>query len=216
MSSAVRSVWPCVRLLQVLGLCWAVRSVWPCSAVTRVSSRVWLFQVFGPVFGCFLVAGRVFGCYKSLAVRSAVTIFWPCGRLLQALAVRLAVLSVGQLFLRFSTCLGLSPFIFSLVPSFSLWELLFCSCMFFLTLIYFLGRSLFFYICCVFILLCFRRDFLFSLFPSFPRGFFLAFLRLSVERTSLSSLCLVFSPLGIVGFFHLLICFIFYLCGILF
>ena len=107
-------------------MCLAVTSFWPC---------VRLFQVFGRVFGRFLVFGHVFGCYKFLAVCSAVSSvwpfssvwpcvrllrvfgrvfgcynFWPCVQLLQALAVRSAVSSIG----RFRFCYFLHVFICTL------------------------------------------------------------------------------------------------------
>ena len=125
----IRSVWPCVRLLQVLAVCSAVRSVWPC---------VRLFQVFGRVFGCLkclavcsaaTISGRVFGCYKCLAVCSAVTISdsvfscykrWPCVRPFQVLVGFGFVIFFMFLFVRFSTCFGLCPFILFLAPSFFL------------------------------------------------------------------------------------------------
>ena len=133
----------------------------------------------------------MFGCYKR----------WPCVRPFQVSVSFGFVILFMLLFVRFSTCFGLCPFILSLAPSFSSWDLPFCSCMFFLTLIYFLGRfvvlpifyycsalfmySLFFYILCVLILLCFRRDFCFLLFPSYSRGLFLrrrAFVLFSYSR----------------------------------
>ena len=71
MCSAVRSVWPCVRLFQVFGHvfgCLASLAVW--SAIRSVWPWVRLLEVFG----------RVFGCYKFLAVCSAVSSVWPCVR----------------------------------------------------------------------------------------------------------------------------------------
>ena len=99
--SAIRSVWPCVRLLEVFGrvfgcykflaVCSAVSSVWPC---VRPFSSVW------PCVRLLRVFGRVFGCYN----------FWPCAQLLQALAVRSAVSSIG----RFRFCYFLHVFICTL------------------------------------------------------------------------------------------------------
>ena len=95
-------------------MCSAVTSVWPC---------VRLFQVFGR----FLVFGRVFGCYECLAVSSAVTIFGPCVQLLQALAMRSAVSSIG----RFRFCYFLHVFICTLFYLFRALPIYFISRAFF-------------------------------------------------------------------------------------
>ena len=187
--SAIRSVWPCVRLLEVFGrvfgcykflaVCSAVSSVWPC---VRPFSSVW------PCVRLLRVFGRVFGCYN----------FWPCVQLLQALAVRSAVSSIG----RFRFCHFLHVFIctlfylfralpihlFSLAPSFFLVvpSILFrhvlsrtriFSRSFYSSIFYYCSAlfmySLFLHILCVLILLCFGRDFCFLLFRSYSRGLFL-------------------------------------------
>ena len=168
-------------------MCSAVTSFWPC---------VRLFQVFGRVFGRFLVFGRVFGCYECLAVCSAVTIFgrvlscykrWPCVRPFQVLVGFGFVIFFMFLFVRFSTCFGLCPFIFSLAPSFFLVvpSILFrhvlsrtriFSPSFYSSIFYYCSAlfmySLFLHILCVLILLCFGRDFCFLLFRSYSRGLF--------------------------------------------
>ena len=131
-------------------MCSAIRSVWPC---------VRLLEVFG----------RVFGCFKFLAVCSAVSSVWPCVRpfssvwpcvrLLQFLAVCSAATSVGRAFGRFkywsvsvslfSSCFYLHAFLpvsgfahsfFLPRLLFSSWYLPFCLGMFYLALVYFLGR----------------------------------------------------------------------------
>ena len=181
-----------------------------CSAVTKVSSRVRLLEVSGLVFGCFLVAGRVFGCYKSLAVRSAVTIFgrvvscykrWPYVRPFQVLVSSGFVIFFILLFLHFSTCLGLCPFIFSsrafvfLMGPSVLFMHVFSHAHIFSRSFAFLLHLLRAYSA-----LFSSGFFVFFCFPRSLGVCFLAFLRLSVKQTSLSSLCLVFSPLGIVVF----------------
>ena len=192
---------PCVLPFLVFGHvfgCYKCLAV--CSAVTNVWPFVQLLQMFA----------RVFGCWKFLAVCSAVRSVGPCGRLLQALAVRSAVSSVGQ----FRFCYFLHTFISTLF--YLSWALpihffLSClcfprgtfrfvhACFFSRSYIFSVVRFSFTFAACLFCFV-FVGIFCFLLFPSFPRGLFLAFLRLSIERTSLSSLCLVFSPLGIVVF----------------
>ena len=169
--SAVTNVWPCVRLLEVFGRVFGCYKSWVC---------VGLLEVFGRVFGCFLVVGRVFGCYKSLAVCSAVT---SVGRF--------KCWSVSVLL--FSSCFYLYAFlpVSGFAHSFYLSRLLFPrgtfrfvhACFFFLghfvvlPIFYYCWAlfmySLLFYILCVLILLCFRRDFCFLLFPSYSRNLFL-------------------------------------------
>ena len=178
MCSAVTNVWPCVQLLQMFGRVFGCYKSWACAGLLEVSGRVFGgYKGFVACSACSLVVGRVFG----------VTSLWPCVRRLQFSAVLLAVTSVGRAFGRFK-CWSVPVLLFSsffyfyaflpvsgfahsffpLVPSFSSWDLPFCSCMFFLTLTYFLGRSLFFYIRCVLILLCFLWDFF--VFFCFPRS----------------------------------------------
>ena len=142
MCSAVTSFWPCVPLSRIFGC--VVGCVWP---------WVQLLEVFG----------RVFRCYKFLAVCSAVSSVGPCVRLLQFLGrvfscckrwpcVRPFQVLVGFgfviffmfLFVRFSTCFGLYPFILSLAPSF------------------FLGRFIVLFLIFVPLSLCIRFSFTFS------------------------------------------------------
>ena len=195
--SAIRSVWPCVRLLEVFGrvfgcykflaVCSAVSSVWPC---VRPFSSVW------PCVRLLRVFGRVFGCYECLAVCSAVTIFgrvlscykrWPCVR---------PVSSIG----RFRFCYFLHVFICTLFYLFRALLIHFFSRAFFFprgtfhlfrhvlsrtrifsrsfysSIFYYCSAlfmySLFLHILCVLILLCFGRDFCFLLFRSYSRGLF--------------------------------------------
>ena len=207
MGSAVRCVWSCVRLLQVFGHVFgclaslavgsAFRSVWLWVRLFLVFGRVFgRFLVFGRVFGRFLVFGRVFSCYECLAVCSAVTIFGLRVQLLQALAVRSAVSSIGRFrfcyFLHvfictLPTCFKLYPFILSLAPSFFLVvpsilfrHVLSRTCIFsrsFYSSIFYFCLALFMYllflhILCVLILLCFGCDFCFLLFRSYCCGLF--------------------------------------------
>ena len=155
--SAVSDLWLCGRLCLALGS--AVRSVWPC---------VPLLQVFG----------RVFGCFKCWAVCAAVTIFGPCVQLLQALAMRSAVPSIG----RFRFCYFLHVFICTLfylfwaLPIHFISRAFFFSRSFYSSISYFCSAlfmySLFLHILCVLILLCFGRDFCFLLFRSYSRELF--------------------------------------------
>ena len=67
------------------------------------------------------------------------------------------------LFVRFSTCFGLCPFIFFLSRLlFSSWYLPFCLGMFYLALVYFLGRFIVLFFIIVRLSLCIRFSFTFS------------------------------------------------------
>ena len=114
--------------------------------------------------------GRAFGRFKCWSV--SVLLFSSCFYLCA--------------FLPFS---GLAHSFYLSHLLFSSWYLPFCLGMFYLALVYFLGRfivlsifyycsalfmySLFLYILCVLILLCFGRDFCFLFFRSYSRGLFL-------------------------------------------
>ena len=137
------------------------------------------------------MVGRVFGCYKFLAVGSAVRSVWPWVRLLRVFgrvfgcynfwAVCSAVSSVGRAFgrfkywsvsvLLFSSCFYLYAFlpVSGFTHSFYLSRLLFpskyppfCLGMFYLALAYFLGRFIVLFFIFVRLSLCIRFPFTFS------------------------------------------------------
>ena len=156
--SAVSDLWPCVRLLEVVG---RVFGCYECLACVR------LLQFLG----------RVFSCCKR----------WPCVRPFQVLVGFGFVIFFMFLFVRFSSCFGLYPFILSLAPSFFLvvpsilfrhvlsrtriFSRSFYSSIFYFCLALFM-YSLFLHILCVLILLCFGRDFCLLMFRSYSRGLF--------------------------------------------